>query len=52
MVEVTCDNIQLGEASLWGIESDAGDYLTESANELCDEALEEAREAIARLAIA
>lgn len=44
------NGIKLGSASLWGIESDAGDYLTETANELADEALKEAREAIARLA--
>ncbi len=52
MVECSQDDIQLGEASLWGIESDCDDYLAEVANELCDEALEEAREAIARLATA
>lgn len=36
-------------AALWGIESDAGDYLTEVANELLTEALEAGRAALARL---
>lgn len=31
-------------ASLWGIESDAGDYLLEVANEMLDESLEQGRE--------
>ena len=44
------EDIALGSASLWGIESDAGDYLLEVANELLPEALEEARERVARLA--
>jgi hypothetical protein len=44
------EGIALGSASLWGIESDAGDYLLEVANELLPEALEEARERVARLA--
>jgi hypothetical protein len=44
------EGIALGSASRWGIESDAGDYLLEVANELLPEALEEARERVARLA--
>jgi len=36
-------------AALWGIESDAGEYLTETANELLTEALEEAKRALATL---
>lgn len=35
--------VKLGSASLWGIESDAGDYLREVANELADEAVSEAK---------
>lgn len=33
-------------AALWGIESDCGDYITETANELVSEALDAAREAV------
>jgi hypothetical protein len=38
------------EHALWGIESDAGDYLRDVANEYADEALEAAREKIVALA--
>lgn len=37
------NRIELGRASLWGIESNAGEYLRDVANELLEEALEEAR---------
>jgi len=50
VVTVSKEGIELGSASLWGIESDAGDYLTEVANELLDEAMNEARAKLARLA--
>lgn len=46
------EGIELGRASLWGIESDAGDYLTEVANELLDEAVDEAKETLGRLCAA
>ncbi|HSH30920.1 MAG TPA: hypothetical protein VK971_13520 [Thiohalobacter sp.] len=42
--------IELGNASLWGIESDSGEeYFTETAFELADEAIAEARNAMQRL---
>lgn len=43
------NGIELGSASLWGIESDSGAYIEETARELCEEAMEEAREALASL---
>lgn len=43
VVTASRDGIDLGSASLWGIESDAGDYLDEVATELLDEALADAR---------
>lgn len=49
VVTASRDGIELGNASLWGIESDAGDYLLEVANELAPEALEQARGTIDRL---
>ncbi|MEO5867231.1 MAG: hypothetical protein ABIS14_12735 [Sphingomonas sp.] len=51
-VTVSRSGVQLvGQYShaLWGIESDSGDYLTETANELLDEALVTAREVVATL---
>lgn len=50
-VVVTCsrNGVELGSASLWGIESDARDYLQEVAHDLRDEALEEARATLANL---
>lgn len=42
--------VELGTASLWGIESDAGAYLVEVANELADEALAEAADKLRELA--
>lgn len=49
VVTASREGLELGSASLWGIESDAGDYLTEIANELIDEAMEEAKATISRL---
>lgn len=43
LVTASRDGIELGSASLWGIESDAGDYLDEVATELVDDALTDAR---------
>jgi hypothetical protein len=43
------DDLELGRASLWGIEDDAGDYLDEVADELVPEALDEARTRLERL---
>lgn len=43
------NGIELGSASLWGIESDSGEYLEQVARELCEEAMEQAREALASL---
>jgi len=39
--------IELGSASLWGIESDAGDYLEEIVRDLEPEAIEDARNTLA-----
>ncbi len=41
--------IELGSASLWGIESDSGDYFEQVAQELREEALGEAKAALAEL---
>lgn len=41
--------IELGNASLWGIESDAGDYFNEVAKEVADEAMIEAKKNLAAL---
>lgn len=49
VVTVSAKGIELVTASLWGIESDACEYLVEVANELIPEAMEEARERIAGL---
>ena len=47
IVSVSLDEHALGEASLWGIESDAGDeYRAEIVAELTAEAVEEARRAL------
>lgn len=48
-VTVSRAGIELANASLWSIESDAGDYLIETANELLQEALDEAADTIKRL---
>ena len=50
IVTASRDGIELGHASLWGLESDAGDYLTDTANELADEALDEAKVTLTRIA--
>lgn len=42
--------VALGTASLWGIESDAGAYLVEVANELTAEALAEAADKVREIA--
>ncbi len=43
--------VRLGDASLWGIESDGDEsYFLETANDLTDEALMEAKATLARLA--
>jgi hypothetical protein len=52
VVTVEREGVELGRASLWGIESDAGDYLCEVANELAEEALGEAVATIGKLAAA
>jgi hypothetical protein len=51
VLSVSRNGIMLDDnaASLCGIESDSGDYLTEVANELVDEALDVGREALATL---
>lgn len=41
--------IELGSASLWGIESDAGDYLVEAANDLVSDAVADAQATLSRL---
>lgn len=50
-VKVTAkrNGFELGNASLWGIESDSGEYFQEVAEELQEEALEEAQQALERL---
>ncbi|MBD8679258.1 hypothetical protein [Sphingomonas sp. CFBP 13720] len=53
VVTVSCNGIKLTDSylhALWGIESDAGDYLTETANEFIDDAISDARATIASLA--
>lgn len=42
--------VELGTASLWGIESDAGAYLVEVANELAGEALSDAAAKVQEIA--
>lgn len=49
IVTVERNGIELASASLWGIESTAGDYFCTVGNELASEALEQARDAIAAL---
>ena len=48
-VSVSRKGTHLGSASLWGIESDAGEYLTKVAEELVPEALEAAKAHLAEL---
>jgi hypothetical protein len=42
IVTASRNGIELGSASLWRIESDDGEYLLETANELADEAISDA----------
>lgn len=49
IVEVERQGVKLATSSLWGIEDDAGDYLREVADELADEALDEAKATLAKL---
>ena len=49
IVTASRHGIELASASLWGIESDAGDYLEEVARELAGEVQEQAREQVAAL---
>lgn len=49
VVTASRNGIKLGNASLWGIESDCGDYLETVAQELAEEALAEAREILTDL---
>lgn len=41
--------VELGEASVWGIESDADDYLVETAHDLASEAIAEAEKRLEEL---
>jgi hypothetical protein len=52
-VEVTAyrDGIELGSNAIWGIETDAGDYLVETAHDLAGEAIEQANDALERLTL-
>ena len=50
VVTVSKAGIKLGSAALCGVESDAGVYLVEVANELLEEAVAEARATLGRLA--
>jgi len=49
IVTASKDGIELGRASVWGIESEAEAHLLETANELAPEALTEARATLAKL---
>lgn len=49
IVDCSRNGIELASASLWGIESDSGRYLEECAQELAQEALQEARERLATI---
>lgn len=49
IVTVSRNGIELASASLWGVESDAGDYLREVADELACEAMAEARDTLESL---
>lgn len=50
VLEVERADVTLGRASLWGIESDAGDYFNTIAGELLSEALDAARAKLTELA--
>lgn len=49
VVVVKRDGIELGRSSIWGTESDRGEHLVTLVNECAEEALSEAREALAGL---
>lgn len=49
IVDASRAGVSLGRASLWGIESDADSYLVEVANELAEEAVNDAREKLKTL---
>lgn len=49
VVTVSRAGIKLAQTSLWGIESDCGDYMEDVAKELSGEAIEEAKKTIDRL---
>lgn len=49
IVTASRNGVELASASLWGIESNAGDYLRDVANELLEDALGQAREALESL---
>jgi hypothetical protein len=44
-------DIDLGNASLWGIESDATDYLVEVVNDLINDAIDEAKKKLRELGV-
>lgn len=50
VVTVSREGVELAEASLWGIESDAESYILEVANELIHEAINESLKTIKQLA--
>jgi len=45
------DGIELGDASLWGIESDSPEYTAETAHEIAGEAIREAKGKLAELTV-
>jgi len=49
IVTASRDGIELGSASVCGIESDSGDYMHDIADDLAAEAIDDAREAIKSL---
>lgn len=49
VVTATVGGLELASSSLWGIESNAGDYLTEASNELLQECMTEAKARAAEL---
>ena len=52
VVTIECDGVEIGSASLWGIESDAGECLDEVAEELAYDALAEAAPKIQETVVA
>ena len=49
VVTASREGVELGSASLWGIESDAGAYLVDTANNLIAEALADAKARVERI---